>query len=209
VSPRVAPALVASLTGLALGLSGCDSIRSVFRADGGGDNRTAANIEAQTESGDSTPARGERDVEFPVVAESVANSLFPGDGAAFASATVPVLAPSAMSREQASTFVSSFRATPDGYFAQLGQENFDVVVNGTRVFAVAPESAGARPPDAAPYRFSESDTGVNVSFNRFGADYSIDFVCRGAGGAEANECITEAQAAEFVDRLVPVGGGGR
>jgi hypothetical protein len=203
---------------LALGLAGCDSIRAVFTADDGGSedaaasDRTAsavANLEDRSQSGgDPIPERGERDVDFPVVAESVADGLFPDDGATFASASVPVLAPSAMSREQASSFVSSYRTTPDGYFARMALDEFDVVVNGTRMFAVAPEAAGAPSRDTTQYQFSESDTGLSVTFNRFGADYSIDFVCRGPGG-EGSACVTEAKAAEFVERLVPVGGGGR
>jgi hypothetical protein len=211
--PARAPALLASLAGLSLGLAACDSIRAVFMADSDEQPESTAtavaNIEGRTESGgDPTPQRGEREVEFPVTAQSVTDELFPNDGARFAEATVPVLAPAAMSREQASSFVSSYRTTPDGYFARLGLEEFDIVVNGTRMFAVAPQGAGAPSRDTTAYQFSESDTGMSVTFNRFGADYSIDFVCRGPGG-EGSACVSEAEAAEFVERLVPVGGGGR
>jgi hypothetical protein len=201
-------------------LAGCDSIRSRFASIGGSDDPPASNRPSQVsnlqdetqggQQGDPTPTRGERDVDFPVVAESVTDSLFPsGDDSKFAAASVPVLAPASMSRDQATGFVDSYRTTPDGYFARLDLEEFDVVVNGTRAFAVAPESAGARTRDTSQIQYSETDTGVAVTFNRFGADYSIEFVCPGAGGEGGAACVTEAKAAEFVERLVPVGGGGR
>lgn len=202
-------AAVALIAGVAATLAGCDSIRSVFRGGGsdGAERQAAANLDRS--GGDPTPARGEREVEFPVIAQAVTDSLFPGDGAEkFADASVPVLAPAAMSTDQASAFVDSYRTTPDGYFAQMAAEDFDVVVNGTRAYSVAPEAAGATPRDTGAFQFSESDTGLSVTFNRFGADYSIDFVCRGAGG-EGATCVDEAEATQFVERLVPVGGGGR
>ncbi len=199
----------------AVGLSGCDSIRSVFArggADASGDRpATAASLDqsAASQSGDPTPTPGEREVEFPVVAQAVTDNLFPGGGdAKFAESSVPVLAPAAMSTDQAETFADSYQTTPDGYFARMPSEEFDVVVNGTRAYAVAPEAAGAQTRDTSAFQFSESDTGLSVTFNRFGADYSIDFVCRGAGG-DAGGCVDETKAAEFVERLVPVGGGGR
>jgi hypothetical protein len=209
------------LLAASLALGGCDSIRSVFaRGEGSsqgasqGSDASASAVaaldsdrEAAAPTGDPVPTRGERQVEFPVVAESVASELGM-DPAAFAGATVPVLAPAAMSTEQADSFEDSYRATPDGYFARMAMNGYDVVVNGTRVFAVAPEAAGAPPArDTSEIQYSETDTGASVTFNRFGADYSIEFVCRGPGGEPS--CVSEAQATEFVERLVPVGGGGQ
>ncbi len=210
----------------AIGLSGCDRIRSAFTTRGdaadpaaareGGSTARAASFDADDQAGDTsddpTPTRGEREVEFPVTAEQAGDSARAAglDAARFADATVPVLAPAGMSRGQAVQFTESFRATPDGYFARMSLEEFDVVVNGTRIYARAPEAAGAPPArDTSQYQYSESETGMSVTFSRFGADYSVDFVCRGAGDEGGSECVSEAEAAELVGRLVPVGGGGR
>lgn len=165
---------------------------------------------AQAAQSDPTPDRHVRDVEFPVVAESVSSGVFGADMTdVFAPATVSVLAPSGMSSEQAAGFARSFRATPSGYFARMSGDDFDVVINGTRAYAVAPPSAGARSRDTSANQFSESETGLGVTFARFGADYSVDFVCRGGGNEAGMECISQQAAARFVERLIPVGGGGQ
>jgi len=165
---------------------------------------------AQATQSDPIPERHVRDVEFPVVAESVSSGVFGADMTdVFAAATVPVLAPSGMSSEQAAGFGRSFRATPSGYFARMSGDDFDVVINGTRAYAVAPPSAGARSRDTSANQFSESETGLGVTFARFGADYSVDFVCRGSGDEAGMECISQEAAASFVERLIPVGGGGQ
>jgi hypothetical protein len=212
---------VAIVLGAGVLLAGCDSVRSLF-ARGAASQETgsepvsaaalqsgaapeAAPAAQAAPGGDPVPAQGQRSVEFPATAQSVADDFGP-DTEKFATAVVPVLAPASMSSDQASGFGDSFRETPDGYFARMAEGGFDVVVNGTRSFAVAPAAAGAPPArDTSQILFSETDTGASVTFSRFGADYFIDFVCKDAG----EPCITEAQATEFVERLVPVGGGGR
>jgi len=214
LSTRAANVVLAVAAIVAAGCGPMRSVRSFFAHDAGERTPPAqmalATAAAAPGAGDETPVRGEREVEFPAVAESVTSSLFPSGAAArFADARVPVLAPASMSRDQAGAFLSSFRPTSDGFFARLGLEDFDVVMNGTRLYAVAPEGAGAPRRDAAGPQFSQTENGMSVSFNRFGADYSIDFVCRGSGGEEGSDCVTEAKAAEFVQRLVPVGGDGR
>lgn len=182
-------------------------------ATDGADHVSTASLDsnsARDAQSDPTPERHVRDVEFPVVAESVSSGVFGADLTdVFAPATVPVLAPSGMSTEQAAGFARSFRATPSGYFARMSGDDFDVVINGTRAYAVAPPSAGARPRDTSANQFSESETGLGVTFARFGADYSVDFVCRGGGDEAGMECISQEAAASFVERLIPVGGGGQ
>jgi hypothetical protein len=161
-------------------------------------------------SEDVTPERAARAVSFPVVPEAVTESMFPDDARTkFAGAQVPVLAPVGLSEEQAQRFVDTFRATPDGYFARMSMPEFDVVVNGTKIYAIPPESAGATERDTTELHVTESEDGMSATFNRFGADYSVEFACRGAGGEEGAKCLTEAQAREFVERLIAVGGGGR
>lgn len=208
-SPAASARALCIALGAGLLLAGCDSIRTIFAGDAGAEQSdvaptAVAALDGGRQTGDPVPTPGQREVEFPVVAESVADDFGP-DASKFADAVVPVLAPASMSTDQASGFADSYRATPDGYFARMAMDSYDVVVNGTRAFAVAPESAGARPRDTSQVLFSETDTGASVTFNRFGADYSIEFVCRGAG----ETCVTEAQATELVERLVPIGGGGR
>ncbi|MGD2133815.1 MAG: hypothetical protein PVI23_13555 [Maricaulaceae bacterium] len=165
----------------------------------------------RTDEGDPTPSTGTRTITPPATAEvaSAAGRLFPGDLAErFAGAPVPVLAPGAISPEQARRFAETFRPTPDGFFARIGYDAYDVVVNGTRVYATPPPAA--EPITArrmSDLKVSESETGLSVTFSMFGADYSLDFVCRGAGEEESADCVGEEAAAEIARNLVPVGGG--
>lgn len=210
---------LAVAAGLALTLAACDTVKQVFDrgddGDGGGGSAAASQTgEGETDAGstgtDPTPEHGLRDVEFPVIAESASRSVFGRDmSETFASATVPVLAPASMTEDQAARFAESYRVTPDGYFARIPGADFDVIVNATRAFAVAPAEAGARPREASTYTIGESETGLGVTLSRFGADYSIDFACRGEGDEGGADCVTEDAAAAFVEQLIPVGGGGQ
>jgi hypothetical protein len=155
--------------------------------------------------GDPTPERGVRQVEpAPAVAAAFdAEAL-----ARFNAAPTPVLAPSQLSADGAAQFARTFRATPDGYFARVDLPGFDVVVNGSRAFGVAPESAGARSGEISQLRISESETGLSAMFRRYGVDYQIEFACRGPGDEAGARCITPEEARAVVDSLVAVGGGG-
>ena len=81
--------------------------------------------------------------------------------------------------------------------------------------ARGPRIAAARVPDAAAraaatartrgltnIRAERTEYGVDVSFNRFGAAYSVSFLCEGAP-----DC-TEADAIAFAAGLQLIGGGG-
>jgi len=169
-------------------------------------NGPAATTVAQL--GDATPARGARDVQAPQIDRAAARALFGADAATrFDRSVVPVLAPETITPEQAARFATSFRATPDGYFGRLPQAGFDVVINGTRAFAVAPPSAGAPVRDMSEVRISQSETGLAASFSRYGADYEVEFACRGAGDELGARCLSAEEARALVDALVPVGGG--
>jgi hypothetical protein len=158
--------------------------------------------------GDPTPTEGQRTIDAPDVPDSATRRWLSEDAAArMDGAAVPVLAPGDLTREQAAGFAERFRATPDGYFARLSLTNLDVVLNGTRRYAVAPEREGATATYTSQVRISESETGLAASFSRFGADYEIEFSCRGPGGEETPDCITEAEARALIDRLVAVGAG--
>jgi len=185
--------------------SGFDANTNSNSSDNSGDNpgQSDANI-------DPRPERHVREVQFPVMAQSVSSSIFGDDMTdVFASASVPVLAPSGMTSNQAAGFARSYRTTPDGYFARMSGDDYDVVINGTHAYAVAPPDAGARTRDTSTYQFSESETGLGVTFGRFGADYAVDFECRGSGDEAGMDCITQQAATRFVERLIPVGGGGQ
>jgi hypothetical protein len=154
--------------------------------------------------GDPTPERGVRQVE-PV---SAIAATFDAEALAkFNDASTPVLAPSQLSPEATAQFARTFRATPDGYFARVDLPGFDVVVNGSRAFGVAPESAGARSGEVSQLRISESETGLSAMFRRYGVDYQIEFVCRGPGDEAGARCVTPEEARAVVEALVPVGGG--
>jgi hypothetical protein len=162
-------------------------------------------------SGDPTPTHGERSVEFPAVATPTADSMFRGlDASKFAGASVPVLAPPGISHDQAAQFTESYRTTKDGYFARWSAERYDVVLNGTRSYAQPPKEAGASPArDLSKAQVSSTETGLSAALSRFGADYSIEIVCRGAGAERGQGCATREEAAALADDLAPVGGGGR
>jgi hypothetical protein len=155
--------------------------------------------------GDPTPERGVRQVE-PV---SAVAATFDADAlATFNAAPTPVLTPSHLSAEGTAQFARTFRATPDGYFARVDLPGFDVVMNGSRAFGVAPESAGARTGEISQLRISESETGLSAMFRRYGVDYQIEFVCRGPGDEAGVRCVTPEEARALVESLVAVGGGG-
>ena len=201
----------------AVGFVGCDRLRpqpgdpGVFTRTTDAENQrdTAMRLNG---GGDPTPTRGTRSVEFPVGIESAPREHgFSDDAAArFAGATVPVLAPVGLSADQVARFADTYRSTPDGYFARVGYDEYDVVMNGTRAYAVAPQaSEPITAEEMRDWKVSESETGLSVTFSRYGADYSLDFVCRGAGDEESADCVEEEAAAEMARNLVAVGGGGQ
>jgi hypothetical protein len=217
--------LVLAATVLAMGAAGCDAIRSFMPGGGGAaqapgeeadtaqaaafDQGAETAVAAPEAAGDPTPTRGTRDIQFPEAARPAATAMGLDVGK-FADASVPVVAPSSLSQEQSDQLTSSYRATPDGYFARWSDEDFDVVVNGTRVYSDAPAAAGAPAArDLSTPKVSETETGMSVTVSKFGADYNIELVCRGAGDEGGSGCATQEEAEALVDRLVPVGGGGR
>jgi hypothetical protein len=110
---------------------------------------------------------------------------------------VPVLAPGGMTAAQSEEFARRFRATPDGYFARVSFGAYDVVVNGSTRRSGAGDSA---------IRISETETGLAAMFSRAGADYQVEFSCRGPGSEAGARCITEDQARAFVAALIAYDG---
>ncbi|MCG8442729.1 MAG: hypothetical protein MI723_13080 [Caulobacterales bacterium] len=161
---------------------------------------------------DVVPEQGERRVQWPVGVESMtatAARVFPaGAGDAFAASPVPVLAPAGLTSADRDAFSNTFGATADGFYAVIPRGAFDVVLNGTVSYVVSPALIKEIPRDGFTYLYEEGDAGTNISFNRFGADYLLEFECRDAINY-ASDCVTEQEAVELADSLVIVGGGGR
>ena len=53
------------------------------------------------------------------------------------------------------------------------------------------------------FAYSQTDTGAEVTFKQFGADYLVQFECKKPD--ETKPCITEAEARGVVESLVMVG----
>jgi hypothetical protein len=113
-----------------------------------------------------------------------------------AQSPVPVLAPSGMTAVQADEFAERLRSTPDGYFSRVSYPAFDMVVNGSL--------RRSGPADSA-LRISETETGISAMFARDGADYQVEFSCRGPGSEAGASCITEADVRAIVETLAVIG----
>jgi hypothetical protein len=151
----------------------------------------------------------ERRVQWPVGAQSIVEAnavVYPqGAEARFAEATIPVLAPDDLSADERRAFTESFRAVTDGYFSVVPRGDTDILINGTRSYAVAPELVKRFQRDGVSYLYQEGDGHVSISFSRYGADYLLQFECRDGEGY-ANDCTNEAEVVEVIDRLTIVGG---
>lgn len=158
--------------------------------------------------------RGERVVELPVGIESAAAEaarVYPAGAVdRFAASPIPVLAPPTLSETQRTAFSDSFRAVPDGFFAVIPARGYDVVVNGTITYAIAPELIKVIDRGGARYLYEEGETGVSISFSRYGADYLLQFECTDpARAGEDNNCVDEDTVVATAESLSVIGGGGR
>ncbi len=126
----------------------------------------------------------------PAQIGSAADAPKANDAGRRAQSPIPVLAPSGMTPAQADEFSQRLRATPDGYFSRVSFGDYDIVVNGSTRRSATADSA---------IRFSETETGLAAIFARDGADYQVEFSCRGPGSEAGVRCVTEAQARAFVE----------
>jgi hypothetical protein len=117
-----------------------------------------------------------------------------------------VVAPSGMSQAEKDEFSETFRATPDGYFASLTREGYDVVINGTLAYSVAPESLRLQPRTGR-YHVQKSEGETDIAFSDLGGDYLIQFICQEYSEGEIGGCISDDDAVAFFERIVPLGGG--
>jgi hypothetical protein len=125
--------------------------------------------------------------------------------AKMATSPIPVLAPASLTREQAAELGRKFRATSDGYFASFHHGAYDVVFNGSKGAGAA--AGGADRPDASRVRVSQEDTGLSTSFTLRGAEYQVEFACRGPGSEAGATCLTPDEARAFIGDLVVISGG--
>lgn len=193
------PVLAAAALAL-LALAACKPQQSIA----GGDPEAAV----QERSIDWAAAERAPQVERP------AGQLVQTESEAAASATaiaspVPVLVPPpsvAAAADGLEAAPTQIRPVSDGYFANYPGARYDLSVHGTKQFAAAPATAPApaaqAEADAAGYRFEEGEGQAILSFSRFGADYVLEFHCKGDLSAA---CVTEAEAIAAAERLQVVG----
>ncbi len=123
-----------------------------------------------------------------------------------AQSPVPMLALPNISAQAVDSGKQTVKSTGDGYFATFPGAKYDVVVAGTKKAYKAPESA---PPPVVStqsvdeFQFSETETGAEVTFKQFGADYLVQFNCKKQDPTKS--CITEKEARDVVESLVMVG----
>lgn len=117
-----------------------------------------------------------------------------------------VIAPSGMTQEQRDEFSQTFRATPDGYFAVLTMDGYDVVINGTLAYSVAPETVRFERLSGR-YRLQKGEGSTDIAFSDFGGDYLISFICQAYVEGVEGGCVSDEEAVALFDRMVPLGGG--
>lgn len=178
---------------------------------------------ALAQSSDPVPTQGVREIDWPVGVASMNAASVRTFGAGvfqrFSQSPIPVLAPAQMDEDDREAFADTFRPLSNGYFAVIHGERYDVIVNGTRSFSVAPAGARVTERDVASEPlFEPAEIGANVSLNRYGVDYLLEFECNEAPplgsstvvlpmGAVPN-CVDYDEAMSFANSLVIVGGGG-
>jgi hypothetical protein len=115
-------------------------------------------------------------------------------------APVPVLLPSGIATP-ANARAPRYKALEDGYFASFPGVRYDIVMNGS----VARYETGATlPATREGYVFTPTDSGAQLSFSRYGAEYLIEFECKVL--EDGLTCLDEAEAIEVANSLVPTGG---
>jgi hypothetical protein len=119
---------------------------------------------------------------------------------------VPMLALPTISAQSMDSGKQVVKATGDGYFATFPGAKYDVVVTGTKKAYKVPDQAP--PPTVSTqsvdeFSYSQTDTGAEVTFKQFGADYLVQFECKRPD--ETQSCINEAEARGVVESLVMVG----
>jgi hypothetical protein len=119
---------------------------------------------------------------------------------------VPMLALPNISAQAVDSGKQIVKATGDGYFATFPGAKYDVIVTGTKKAFKAPEKA---PPPTVQaqsvdeFAYTQTETGAEVTFKQFGADYLVQFECKKPD--ETKSCVSESEARGVVESLVMVG----
>lgn len=125
---------------------------------------------------------------------------------AFDAVPAIVVAPSDMTQAEKDEFSETFRATPDGYFASLTRDGYDIVINGTLAYSVAPESLRLQRRTGR-YHIQKTEGETDIAFSDFGGDYLVQFICHEYSEGDIGGCISDEDAVAFFERIVPLGGG--
>ena len=115
---------------------------------------------------------------------------------------VPVLLPTGIATTASADGGPRFIQLPDGYLATYPGAEYDITVSGTNeVFDAAPGLGDG----VADLSYISTVDGAMVSFTRYGAGYMVEFVCKGLGGEEGGDCISEEDALDVAQALVIAG----
>lgn len=114
---------------------------------------------------------------------------------------VPVLLPDQpVSVARAGGTAMQFRPTADGYFAVIPGSTYDLIINGSDRLIVPDSAANPSPSEAL--NFEETLTGAQVSFQRYGASYLAEFMCKAPETARVGSCVTAEDAKQVVNDLL-------
>ena len=115
---------------------------------------------------------------------------------------VPVLLPTGIVIPQGAENQPIIQSLSDGYFATYPGIDYTIIVNGTnQVIGERPETSDE---EEIELKYRPTMSGANVSFNRYGADYLVEFECKTLTNGEA-DCINEEEALEVTEKLVIAG----
>ncbi|HEV7689412.1 MAG TPA: hypothetical protein VGO52_01245 [Hyphomonadaceae bacterium] len=109
---------------------------------------------------------------------------------------VPMLLPSGVVSAQSADRPTPPVVTDDGYFATYHLAKYDAIVNGSnKAYTSGQPATGAKDE----MKFQTGEASASLSFQKYGASYTIDFECRQVDGGDS--CITEKEARDFADSL--------
>lgn len=112
---------------------------------------------------------------------------------------VPVLLPTGIVVPQGAG-QPAYRPLTDGYYANYPGAEYDITISGTnRVYGAGGQGS------VDEMAFARTAAGAQVSLSRYGADYLVEFECKGFAGARGDGCISEDDAMEMARNLVIAG----
>jgi hypothetical protein len=109
---------------------------------------------------------------------------------------VPMLLPSGVVSAQSADRPTPPVVTDDGYFATYHLAKYDAIVNGSNKAYTSGQAAAGNKEEM---KFQTGEASASLSFQKYGASYTIDFECRQVDGGDS--CITEKEAKDFANSL--------